>query len=1119
MTHDDVSERVSPAEPERRRRAGRVWYVFGGFFFVFLGGSLLLWFLRKPVAEQALAAWCAERGLTCDAKFTELGTSAITVSSVRVTSGAAVPAEAGMVRAGIRWTGWFTPEVTGITVNGLSLQGTLDADGIRFGGLERLAQPGGGGGPLPPVDIRDARILLDTPAGRASATLNFAGSFPRNGALSVRLDPSELANPIARAEIREGRLDVRAVDGQVEAELALGLGQASLTDYGLEGFELLGRAEMNEAAGNPAAVEWSMRAARIASPEVRATDIRTTGRIDLGAMPEPTLDGILHELAGAAFEGDAASLTLAGYTFDAARFESRLDGSDGDVSGPLAVSTGIATGPSGSAESLSLAGELARQSSGFAAFNGKLSVRGAALDSELRAGAGAAFSLPGVLSGHVDTLRAALDRALSNFDAEAVVAVEANGKSVAISATGEAALQAASGLKLKVSPGDGQPWVRVSGKQALAKGDISLSGGGAPSVALDLAALRYAPEAVTMQADTFRLTDWSVGGRTLSASLRDIRLDSRPGALEISSAGDLSFTGEAGGVRLERTTLTGGLDAARDDTGWRVQSNGAPCLAVDTKGAVIGAITMAPAAFSICPVNGRFMRQGPVPGGEATLGAVRLPFTMQSGAGELVLKGAAINWKAGNGFDLSVRAQSLDLPLTLGERTLTIAGQAPRIDVATGKGPARIAARLGRTGFGGTIVPANVSAEAFSFDGVSAASGVEGKVAGTGVLITDLNDDPIYAPIAAEFSGTIGDNRLKMTGPLQLKTGAVPLADASVDLDIIKLDGTATVVTRPISFRQGGLQPDMISGRLTGLFSEATGSVATTARFRIAGGDIDGTAEVTVREFGFQTTRLGRVSGVNGTVHFDDVMNLTTAPAQEFQLTSVNPGIPLTNGRIVFDLREGRTLHLDTVTFPFGGGTLAIAPFDWTLAGGLPQESVAVTADKIELSQLVEVLKLPDTRATGTVSGTFPIVFEDNRVLIRKARLKADEPGGRLSYTGGAVDAAAGQDANASLAFDALRDLKFNVLEIGIDGDLAGDMHASLLLAGENINPLPLGKNLSLPPGQAFEFAMGFDLPIGKLIENNLGLVSQQDVIDATIELLDKQKNEDAGRTGTPPPE
>lgn len=1110
MTHDDAPNQVTPAEPENRRRAGWIWYGFGGFLFVFLGGSLLLWFLRKPVAEQALAAWCAERDLQCDANFTELGTSGISITEVKVMSGTLVPAEAAEAHATIRWKGLFTPEVTGITVNGLALRGTLDSSGVKFGGLERLARSGGGGQPAPPVEIRDARIELDTPAGRTGATLNFSGTLPRNGTLMVRMDPATLSNPLARAEIREGRLDVRAVDGEVEAEIGFGLTQASAADYGLEGFDLLARAEFSEASNDHASLEWSVRASRIASPDLRATDFRTNGSIDLSAMPETSIDGVLRELAGALFEGEAASLTIGGYTFDKARFEGQLSGKEGEVSGPFIAESGIATGPAGSVNELSLAGELSRESGGKAMFDGRLSVSGAALDEALRRRAGQAFSLPGVLSPHAESLRAAFERALTRFDAEVSLSAETDGKSVSVSGKESADLSAASGFRLAIVPDPGAPWVRASPGQVLAQGEVSVTGGGAPSAALDVSAFRYAPGSVTLQADTFRLAPWSVGGRTLSAELDGLKLASRSPELDLEGAGSLTFAGEVGGVTLAPTTLRGGLDAAYDDSGWRVQAAGAPCLSVSSRGLTMGAIGLLPANLNLCPVNGRYLRQGSAPAGSATLGDVSLPLTLGSGDGELNLEGAVIDWSAAKGFDLIVRADHLDLPLNLGERTLTIDSGAPRIDVRTGQGPARINARLGETRFGGSLIPANVSATSFTFDGVSAASGIDAKVAGAGVLITDINEDSIYAPIRSEFSGTLADRRLNIRGPLILESESFTLADAEVDLDIIALDGTASIKSRPISFRPGSLQPEQISGRLTGLFTAASGNLATNADFVISDGDIAGTAEVNVRDFGFQTTRLGRVSGVNGTVNFADLMDLTTAPAQEFRLGSVNPGIPLTNGRLVFDLREGKTLHLDTVTFPFGGGTLAIAPFNWELAGGLPQESVSVEARKIDLSQLVDTLKVPDTSATGTVSGTFPIVFTGNRVLIRDARLKADEPGGRLSYTGGAVDAAAGQDANASLAFDALRDLKFRVLEIGINGDLAGDMRADLLLAGENVRPLPLGNRMTLPAGQAFEFAMGFDLPIGKLIENNLGLVSQQDAIDATIELLNRRKTEEA---------
>lgn len=1120
MIPDDAPQQVVPAEPAQARRGPRLLFVMGGFFFVFLGGSLLLWFLRKPAAEQALAAWCAERDLQCDANFTELDTSGLTVSAVRVSSGASVAAEASQVRADIRWSGLFTPEVTGVTVNGLSLRGTLDAEGLRFGGLERLAISGGEStGPVPAIDIRDARILLDTPAGQASATLNLSGALPRDGVLSLQLDPGMLSNPLARADLRAGRLDVRAVDGQVEAELGVVISQASHQDYGLEEFDLLARAEFYEDAGHPGAFEWSLRAGRIASPMVRATDLRSAGRAEFAEMPGVSIVSALNQVVGAVFEGEAGSLTLSGYTFNAARLSGELAGRAGDVSGPLMASTGIVTGPAGSVTALSLAGEMQRKTGGGAGFEGKLTASGAALDSDLRARTGAAFSLPGVLAGHAGALRASLNRALENFDAEVGLTLQEDAAGLTASAIGEGILGAASGLSLKVTPAAGGAWVTVSRDSIAAQGSIALSGGGAPSVSMDAARFAYLPEGISLAADTFRLSSWTVGGRALSANLNTIKLDSRPDELAVAGAGELSFAGEAGGVTLAPTRLRGGLDAAWDETGWRVQATGARCLAVDTQGLRLGAIAVEPTKLDVCPANGRFMRQSAVPGGAAQLGNLRLPFTTETGDGVLSLAGAEIDWTARKGFALTLSAENLDLPMTIGERTLTISGAAPRIDVATGKGPARIAARLGATIFGGTLVPASVSAGAFTFDGSSAVSGVEGTVTGKGVVITDINADPVYTPVTAEFSGTVGDNRLRITGPLNLRSKGTPLADAALDIDILKLDGTARVTSRPLAFRKGGLQPNMISDRLTGLFTDATGNVTSDARLTITGGRIAGIADVRIRDFGFQTTRLGRVSGINGTVNFADLMGLQTARDQELTVASVNPGIPLTDGRIVYDLREGGILHLDSVMFPFGGGKLAIAPFDWALEGGLKDQSVAVTADAINLAQLVEILKLPDTQATGTLSGTFPIIFSDNRVQIKGARLKADEPGGRLSYTGGAVDAAAGQDANASLAFDALRDLKFEVLEIGIDGDLAGDLRADLLLVGENINPLPMGNRLTLPAGQAFEFAIGFDLPIGKLIENNLGFVDQQDLIDATLELLNAEEVAgDAGPAGPAKP-
>ncbi|MFN4102207.1 MAG: YdbH domain-containing protein, partial [Pararhodobacter sp.] len=247
------------------------------------------------------------------------------------------------------------------------------------------------------------------------------------------------------------------------------------------------------------------------------------------------------------------------------------------------------------------------------------------------------------------------------------------------------------------------------------------------------------------------------------------------------------------------------------------------------------------------------------------------------------------------------------------------------------------------------------------------------------------------------------------------------------------------------------------------------------------------------------TTRLGRVDGVSGNVHFSDLMTLTTAPGQIVRIGSVDPGVAFADGRLVFSFAAGETLQIDEVTFPFAGGVLALAPLTWTL-GGAP-ERVAVTASQLDLTQLIEVLKLPDTRAEGTVSGAFPLEFTPTSVLVMDARLRADAGGGRLSYTGAAMDAAAESDPVASLAFNALRDLDFSILEVGLSGDLAGQMRADMLVSGRNLRPVPVTNSMTMPPGQAFEFSIGFNLPLGQLISQGLQLADARTVLQVITEL------------------
>jgi hypothetical protein len=86
----------------------------------------------------------------------------------------------------------------------------------------------------------------------------------------------------------------------------------------------------------------------------------------------------------------------------------------------------------------------------------------------------------------------------------------------------------------------------------------------------------------------------------------------------------------------------------------------------------------------------------------------------------------------------------------------------------------------------------------------------------------------------------------------------------------------------------------------------------------------------------------------------------------------------------------------------------------------------------------------------GIVNGDIPVVFSTGSAEIDNAQLKATERGGIIQYEGPTGDAAAQSDPNAKMLFDALKDFRYRVLEVGLDGNITGRLTLSLKLEGRN---------------------------------------------------------------------
>ena len=124
------------------------------------------------------------------------------------------------------------------------------------------------------------------------------------------------------------------------------------------------------------------------------------------------------------------------------------------------------------------------------------------------------------------------------------------------------------------------------------------------------------------------------------------------------------------------------------------------------------------------------------------------------------------------------------------------------------------------------------------------------------------------------------------------------------------------------------------------------------------------------------------------------------------------------------------------------------------------------------------------------MGGDFPVVFRTGSATIDNATLEATKEGGVIQYSGSPGDAAAQADDNSKMVFDALKDFRYQVLKVGLNGDLAGRMVMNLSVLGRN--PDVLG-------GQPFQLNIGIDSELVRLLTST---TSQPDVRTAIGQVI-----------------
>jgi hypothetical protein len=309
------------------------------------------------------------------------------------------------------------------------------------------------------------------------------------------------------------------------------------------------------------------------------------------------------------------------------------------------------------------------------------------------------------------------------------------------------------------------------------------------------------------------------------------------------------------------------------------------------------------------------------------------------------------------------------------------------------------------------------------------------------LTVSDRDPNPRFYPLKSDdVHFTLGGDYVRANG--SLKHDGTRITDVTIEHRLSTGAGNATLDVPSLTFGPG-LQPAELSRLPEGVIALVSGTISGKGRINWdSGGKVTSTGDFSTADLDLAAP-FGPVTGMRGTIHFDDLLGLTTPPGQVLTAESINPGILVENGVIHYQLLPDNLVKIERGDWPFMGGRLIL--HETVLNFGRPTaKRLTFEVVGLDAKTFVDSLGFKELAATGIFDGVLPMIFDENGGRIVGGRLDARPPGGTLSYVGVVNRSNLGMLGNA--AFDALKELRYRSMIIRLDGDLAGEFATRLTI-------------------------------------------------------------------------
>ena len=610
----------------------------------------------------------------------------------------------------------------------------------------------------------------------------------------------------------------------------------------------------------------------------------------------------------------------------------------------------------------------------------------------------------------------------------------------------DAEVRSATGSRIAVSGGDGITYY-WPGNRIRIDGTIETSGGGLPAARVSI----RQPRSGAPMSGTADIAPIAAGGAKLT--LGTVRFASRrDGWTEVETVAllDGPFSGgRVVGLRIPIRGRLGEGGALRFGEG---------CIDARFASLTAGTLRLGPTRLPLCATQGAILQRGA--GGSLAVGAqtanVRLrgklgksPFALDATRARL------INSKEFDASGVRVRMGQADAPVLFNAPTLRGSVSGAGVSGTFAGGDAvigRVPLLLSEVGGKWQVNDGNLT--------------VDGDL-----TLSDKADPPKFYPLRSDdVRFALGDGMIRANGTLRHPASGSRVTDVTIEHNLSTGRGDALLDVPGITFGPG-LQPEELTRLTEGVIALVRGTIRGQGRIAWTGsGNVTSTGEFSTDGTDLAAA-FGPITGLAGTVRFTDLLGFETAPGQTLNLGTVNPGILVENGVIRYQLLPDQLVRVERGEWPFMGGRLILQ--ETILNFGRPSpKRLTFEVVGLDAKTFVESMGFAEIQATGTFDGVLPMIFDDEGGRIVGGRLDSRPGGGTLAYNG--VVNRANLGMIGGLAFDALRDLRFNSMIIRLDGYLDGEFATRLDIDGvglgttstqrfiRSVNKIPFNFNVTI---------------------------------------------------------